>query len=148
MSAMRDALDAWESEIDGMTDFARASVLEQASTATEMFERLRDEGFGAVESAFAVMSWMDDAIEDAAARADEDAATSTSKERVEDRVEGVEVENGAGRRRRRALRRAETMVRDRHHRVGGWSQIDRRQRERGVFSGFHSASRRVGALWR
>ena len=86
MSAMRDALDAWESEIDGMTDFARASVLEQASTATEMFERLRDEGFGAVESAFAVMSWMDDAIEDAAARADEDAATSTStsKERVED----------------------------------------------------------------
>ena len=27
MSAMRDALDAWESEIDGMTDFARAKRL-------------------------------------------------------------------------------------------------------------------------
>jgi len=84
MTAMRARLDAWEGEIDGMMDFARRSVFEQAKTATEMFERLTDEGYGAVESAFAVMSWMDDAIEDAAARADEDAATSTSKRRVED----------------------------------------------------------------
>jgi len=84
MTAMRARLDAWEGEIDGMMDFARRSVFEQAKTATEMFERLTDEGYGAVESAFAVMSWMDDAIEDAAARADEDAATSTSKKRVED----------------------------------------------------------------
>jgi hypothetical protein len=84
MSAMREALDAMEREIDGMTDFARASVFDQARTATEMFERLRDEGWSAVESAFAVMSWMDDAIEDAAARADEDAATLASKGRAED----------------------------------------------------------------
>ena len=148
MTAMRARLDAWEGEIDGMMDFARRSVFEQAKTATEMFERLTDEGYGAVESAFAVMSWMDDAIEDAAARADEDAATSTSKGtgrgRVEVRIEGGEVENDGG----RALRRAATMVRDRHHRVGGRSQVDRRRRERGIFSGFHSAPRRVGALWR
>lgn len=38
----------------------------------EMFERFRDEGFGAVESVFAVMSWMDDVIEDVVVCVDED----------------------------------------------------------------------------
>ena len=47
-----------------------------------MFERLtREEGYGVVESLFAVMSWMGDAIDDAADAADAEIQQSTAAER-------------------------------------------------------------------
>ena len=70
MRAMRAAIER-EPEIEGMKDFVTASTAAQAKTASAMFERLtREEGYGVVESLFAVMSWMGDAIDDAADAAD------------------------------------------------------------------------------
>ena len=82
MRAMRAAIER-EPEIEGMKDFVTASTNAQAKTASAMFERLtREEGYGVVESVFAVMSWMSDAIDEAA-----DAADAEIQERLRERAQ-------------------------------------------------------------
>ena len=90
MRAMRAAIER-EPEIEGMKDFVTASTAAQAKTASAMFERLtREEGYGVVESLFAVMSWMGDAIDDAA-----DAADAEIQQRLRERAQSRDASEGA-----------------------------------------------------
>ena len=93
MRAMRAAIER-EPEIEGMKDFVAASTTAQAKTASAMFERLtREEGYGVVESLFAVMSWMGDAIDNAADAAD--AADAEIQQRLRERVQSRDASEGA-----------------------------------------------------
>ena len=90
MRAMRAAIER-EPEIEGMKDFVAASTTAQAKTASAMFERLtREEGYGVVESLFAVMSWMGDAIDNAA-----DAADAEIQQRLRERAQSRDASEGA-----------------------------------------------------